>query len=266
MQFSKIAINSSGVHLVRQVVIGPSTEEIDLQSREKPLGSFVDALQAFGSYVNDLLDVPKAWRDKLKVTTVNLSAAKDGRRGLMVSVTYPVAKADDKVVSLTTPLILEPMESGAGGGYTLDELHLELIETLEAEATRYVKGERLQGELFDKKTASANAKAADERMAQAEVASTRKPKGKGKLGGQAAPGELQNPEKTVAPSTSNLHELLKKVGKDVPVDAIERWGSADRDLAQSWAEKASKGKASSMPLCIQRDAIKQLVQSQPHVQ
>lgn len=262
MRFAKVSITKAGVHLVR-VTKEPNggAEAVDYTSPERPLSTFTDALQAFGSYVNDLLDVPAAWREKLTVTTVNLSESKDGRRGLQVSVSYAVAKADDKVVSLTTPIVHEASEAGTGTAFTLSDVHFALIDLLEAEATLYANGERAQGELFTKAERSVAADSLDERSAAAEVASTRKPKTRGKKATVTTirgVGDVANPDATEPPSDEALRELFGKIGYDVPVDAIQRWASSERDAAQRYAREATAGRPSNMPLCLQRDSIKGL--------
>jgi hypothetical protein len=70
-----------------------------------------------------------------------------------------------------------------------------LIGLVEQEAARYVNGERVQLELMPKAETSANAKADfNDRAAAAEVASTRKPKGrKPKKGVDFIPGPVRVP-------------------------------------------------------------------------
>lgn len=257
MKFSKIKHSKDHeVGLLRVDEHAHSKDSVETTGIN-PLPSFVDAVQAFIALFLRVFPALEPERENLRVTTLNLSE-KDGDRGLQVSATLTVEHCNNAGVSITTPLITTPLEGADEGRVFLTPVELRLIEHVEVEATRYVGGETAQAEMFA--STSANAKAVDERMAEAEVASTRKPKGRGKtkLGGQAAPGELANPGKTVAPTTQKIHDLLAAVGKDVPIDAIERWGSADRDAAQAYAEKAAKGKASSMPLCVQRDSMKPL--------
>lgn len=274
MKFSKISITSRGVHLIRQTKTeSGATEKFDLESPEGPLKSFSDAMQKFADYVIGLL--PFLVRDDddeededalpMTVTTVNLSESKDGRRGLQVSVNVPIEALNNKVVSITTPIVHEAGENTSDEVYTLPDDVMSLIKLLEGEATRYYKGEREQGELFAGAEAKAEAEKSpaaesfNERAAAAEVASTRKPRGRKKAPtGAAAPTEIQNPDKTKPPTTEHIRDLLVAVGKEVPVDAIDRWASSERDAAQLWAEKSAKGVASNMPLCVQRDALKPL--------
>lgn len=255
MRFSKIAITKAGVHLVRQTRDANGTvEEIDLSSPERPLASFTDALQAFTSYITDLL--PFALDpDEMTVTTLSLSEDKNGLRGLIVTTLVPVPKAYDKPVVINTPLVREGGEQAAEDAFVLSDDVLQLIALAEDEATRYAKGERVQGELFAKREASENTKAFDERAAAAEVASTRKPKGKPKGKGRKkgrdfipGVGDVANPEATREPSDAVLHDRLAERGVDVPVDAIAVWTSSERDAALRYADTGGM-----TPACVDRD-------------
>lgn len=176
MRFSRISVTSKSVSLSREDRDAKTSavEEITLKSPERPMQSFDDAVQAFKGYVIGLLPF-KVAPDKLVVTTLNLSDSKDGRRGLQVSCNVPIPKCDDKVISITTPLVHEPAEDSETEAFTLSDDVLKLVALAEQEATAYVDGKRMQISLaLD--TPSENAKAFDEAAASASVKSTRKPK------------------------------------------------------------------------------------------
>jgi len=253
MIFSKISITGKGVHLVRETTdANGATESIDLESPERPLGSFIDALQAFKSYVTDLLpfkieDDTAAKRTPLsdmKVTTLSLSSDKNGMRGLIVTAIVPVPKAYNKPVLLNTPLVREGAEDASENAMVLSDNVLQLIRLAEDEATRYVNHERVQGEIFAQTATTENTAAFNERAAAAEVSSTRKPrqskKDKAALAAQTETGiPVVNP--VGAPLTDDaLRQLLLSVERDVPVDAIAQWTSSEREQAQRWGELRQK--------------------------
>lgn len=184
MRFSKIGINAKKVDLTRQDKDSKTgaIEEIHLTSPERPMGSFADAVQVFTSYVLALLPF-KVPEGRIQITTLTLSESKDGRRGLQVSCNVPIPKCDGKVISMTTPLVHEPGEESTGEAFTLSDDVLKLIALAEAEATRYVEGDRMQLALaLEEDETSENAKEFDEAAAHAEVTSTRKPRKTGKQG------------------------------------------------------------------------------------
>jgi hypothetical protein len=244
MRYSKISITKKAVLLERETVIGKSIETTNYESQDKPLGSFVDAMQAFGAYLIALLaDAVTIAPENLTITTLNFSEDKNGYLGLIVTGTLPVKKAYDKPLVLNTPLVREGSEEASADAFVLSDEVLELIDLVEAEAIRYEKGERVQLELMPKaETTSENTAAFNERAAAAEVATTRKPKsarGKGKPETAAdaeAASQTWNPGKTEPLTTPLLRQLLLSVERDVPEDAIERWTSSERDGAQRWAE------------------------------
>lgn len=191
MRYSKIGINKQGVTVTREDKDSKTgaTREITLRSAERPMGSFDDAVQAFKSYVMGLLPF-KVPADGIVITTLTLSESKDGRRGLQVSCNVPIPKCDDKVISMTTPLVLEPGEASTGEAFTLKDDVMKLIALAESEATKYDEGERMQMTLALSEEASENTKNVDKRMADAEVSSTRKPRGRGKGAGQTPLGVM----------------------------------------------------------------------------
>lgn len=241
MQFNRISVTKKGVELAYERADEHKVEEIKATSSERPLPSFADAMQAFAPFVIDLLEIPDDWQSALTITTLNLSADKNGNRGLIVTATKPVAKAYDRPLVLNTPLVREGGDEPADEACVLPDEVLELIALAEDEAVRYLNGEREQRELFDKP--SENVKQFDERAAAAEVASTRKPKkgrkAKGPLPGQTGVEYVAN-EPGVPLDDDELRQLLLSVERDVPVDAIARWTSSDRDAAQRWAEHRQK--------------------------
>lgn len=179
MRFAKIGVNTKQVALVRQDKDSKTgaLEEISLTSPERPMTSFSDAVQAFKGYVLGLLPF-KVPADRIVITTLSLSESKDGRRGLQVSCNVPIPKCDDKVISLTTPLVHEPGEDATGDSFALSDAVMALVATAEQEATKYADGDRMQMTLALEEKSSENAKEFNVRSAAAESATTRKPKGK----------------------------------------------------------------------------------------
>jgi hypothetical protein len=186
LRFKKISITKRGVLLLRETKDGNgAAEEVKLESPERPKPSFDEAQQGFAPFVRDLLtDAVDLEDSTLTITTLNLSEDTNGNRGLIVTAIVPVPNAHDKPLVLNTPLVRE------GNGElnlsdeatTLGDAELKLIKLAEAEAEKYVKGDRLPPSAdVEKKPASKNAQEFDEAAAHAENTSTRKPaKGKGK--------------------------------------------------------------------------------------
>lgn len=191
MRFSRISITSKTVSLSREEKDGKTNavEEIVLKSPERPMASFDDAVQGFKAYVTGLLPF-KVAPDKLTITTLNLSESKDGRRGLQVSCNVPIPKCDEKVISLTTPLVHEEGEESSGESFTLSDEVMELIALAEAEAAAYVDGSRMQLTLPLSKP-SENAQEFDEAAAHASSATTRKPRGKNRGASATQPAVVQ---------------------------------------------------------------------------
>ncbi len=94
MRFTKISVTKKGVDLSRESKDKNGfVEEVHNSSAERPLASFVDAMQAFGPYVTDLLLGAVTLEADATITTLNLSEDKNGLRGLIVTAIVPVANS-----------------------------------------------------------------------------------------------------------------------------------------------------------------------------
>lgn len=239
MQFTKIAITKTAVTLERLIKDAAGVEESSYTAREKPLATFVDALQAFSGYFRGLLPF-ELTEDQLTITTLNLSQDKNGLRGLIVTGIVPVPKAYGKPIVINTPLVREGGENPSADAFVLTDVVLDLVEAAEAEAARYLKGDRVQGELFERKETSANTKAFNERAASAEVATTKKPRASKKEKGlprqEPGRGLVMNPDSGPPPNDEQLRQLLLSVERDVPVDAFATWTSSERESSIVWAK------------------------------
>ncbi len=262
MQFRKIWWDGASVRLEWDEQLPGATDKHVYECAEAPTKAFRDALAAFGPFVVKLLGLPSEWSD-CSVRSLSLKVEEKNARGLQVTMMRKIADAKNRPVIITTPYLSEAPEAynGDGVGY-LDDVTLALIEDAELAAALYIDGERgeqTQLPLGD----SENSKTANERMAAAEVASTRKPKGK-KKGKDFIPGvgDVVNADATEPLTDENIRQLLLSVERDVPIDAIAAWASTERDDAARWAMatqklhtgQAKKADVPKEPECVKRCA------------
>jgi hypothetical protein len=214
LRFKDIKINDDGVILTRVDSLPDGTElSQTLTNATSPLPSFWTALQAFTGYAVNLVGVPD-WAEDAKVVSVHLSEQpKTRKRGLVVTFTKRIERAKNRTVVINTPVMHAPAadEEGVNPG-TFEREVLNMIKEVENEATRYWNGDRAQGEL---PLAPA---------AQTDDLTKRR--------GRKSKGEPVEPDDEV------LRKLLLAAGRDVPIDAIPRMTSSDRQAAPAWAEAA----------------------------
>lgn len=205
MRFKDIKINADGVELDR-VEIHPDGTELTqkLKNATRPLASFATALQAFTGYALALIGAPAEWAEDTTVTSIHLSEEpKTKRRGLIVTIVRKIERAKNRVMVINSPLMHQPTEDADGTNPgTFEREVLNMITAAESEATRYWKGERDQTEL----------------PLDDDVSRRRKSKGDEKV------------------ENENLRSLLLAAGRDIPVDAIARATSSQREAAEKWAE------------------------------
>lgn len=238
MRFKDIKINADGVELDRVEKHNDGTELTQkMKNATAPLASFKTALQAFTGYALALIGAPAEWHDETNVSSIHLSEEpKTNRRGLIVTIVRKIERAKNRVMVINTPLMHQPTEDADGTNPgTFEREVLNMITTAEKEATRYWNGERDQTELPFEST---------------DDLSKRRGKGRGKA--KPADDEV-------------VRQLLLSAGRDVPVDAIARATSSERDAAITWAEAvvadpAAEGNPSE-PEWIQKNATPALIEA-----
>lgn len=159
--FRKIRVTDKVVEL-EWTTPDPSGEgetKHELTCKHEAHADLVAALQAFRPHVQQLLEVTKRWAQTVTVTSLSISKDKNGRRGLVVTGTRPVADASSPFV-IHTPHLAESVQEAdesdendsptlfSGKGVWLEGM-AEALETAEQEATAYIDGKRAQGDLFE---------------------------------------------------------------------------------------------------------------------
>jgi hypothetical protein len=180
MRFSKIGMSKDNKVTLNRRDDHQHSNDAITTTGVNPLPEFRDAVQAFLPHFLTLVPSLKKETANLRVTTISLRE-KDGKRSLQVSVSLGIEACNGAVISMTTPRMAEEPtqideDEEQGDVAYLSKPLLALIDRVEAEATRYVNGETAQTDAFQQ--ASENSKAVDAKMAEAEVKSTRTPRGK----------------------------------------------------------------------------------------
>ncbi len=262
MRFKDIRINADGVELDRLDKLPDGTELTQkLKNAAEALPSFRAALQAFTSYAVGLVGVPD-WAEGANVSSIHLSEEpRTSRRGLIVTFTRRIERAKNRTVVINTPLMHAPTgdEEGVNPG-TFERPVLDMIREVENEATKYWNGEREQAEMFSRAETGGD-KAPETTAAEDDISKRRKSRPPRNAG---TPGETMNPGKATPVDDEVLRKLLLAAGRDVPVDAVARWTSTERDKAQAWAEAAVDKSVKpenrpTEPECVQKDATPALI-------
>jgi hypothetical protein len=119
-------------------------DEQVISSFDTPLPTFNQALQALSADVCSICELPEAYAERMRVSSVSISWTND-IMGAVITGLRRVNAANSPVV-LNTPHL--PAEDyGGGEGPTLPGATLERIEALVTECERYILGERAQQDL-----------------------------------------------------------------------------------------------------------------------
>lgn len=147
-RFTKIKFDGSKVLLEYHVTRpgGGDPDEFAVHSSDKPLASFSQAQQELVVDVCHICEFPLSEASKFTVRGVSLSY-KDGILGAVITSLKTVMAADAPLV-INTPYLPEKAP-GEAGGCTLSLGTGRRLRAFMAEAERYLRGERMQGSLFD---------------------------------------------------------------------------------------------------------------------
>ena len=152
-KFTKIKFDGEKVHLAWTETAGPDgVDEVkcELSSNDLPHESFTAALLALKSTVTSLCDLPITWLENdlypLVVRSASINYEDGGLRGFVVTSLKYLPRTNAPMV-LNTPHMRE--DDGESQGNCAPSDMVGLIEDLEREAVRYIKGHRAQGDLFN---------------------------------------------------------------------------------------------------------------------
>lgn len=120
-------------------------DEAMIGSTDQPLPSFRAALVDLIQDVCALIECPTSYGDKMVIRGVTFTDS-DGTRGACITALKSVKTAKSPLVLNTPHLTFGPMNDGDQGPFLPGET-IERLETLEAEAIRYINGEREQSAL-----------------------------------------------------------------------------------------------------------------------
>ncbi len=232
MRFTRVKVNEKVVELdwFTKDAAGEK-RETTLQSPNRPMPALIKALAAIKPFVVDLLELPEPWEEAMSITTVNLDdGGKDNQRGIIVTAIKKVEKASGRVLVLNTPRMSESAGDDPVDG-ALDHDTVKLIAKLEIAATAYVNGEREQAELPlsepDKSVATGEGDQAD------DLGKRRRRRGQAKFIPGVGPN-LGTTDAVIVPEDDALRTLMLAQARDVPLEAIGRWTSSERDMVQRW--------------------------------
>jgi hypothetical protein len=120
-------------------------DEAMIGSTDQPLPSFRAALVDLVQDVCAIVECPTSYGDKMVIRGVTFTDS-DGTRGACITALKSVKTAKAPLVLNTPHLTFGPMNDGDSGPFLPGET-IERLETLEAEAIRYINGEREQAAL-----------------------------------------------------------------------------------------------------------------------
>lgn len=122
-----------------------------LSSFEEPLSAFKKGFENLRARLIEELDLPEEWRDSITVLIVAMKP-KAGFRFVQIVAEREIERTGQEM-SIKMPDKPDP-ESPIGKAKPESALSIETmnaIQDLEAEAAKFISGERAQGELFESK-------------------------------------------------------------------------------------------------------------------
>lgn len=125
---------------------GRAPDEYHLKCADMARPEFYKALAAIRQDVIELLELPPAWLDDIKVKGATFSYTEKGTKGVVITATRDL-KISAAPMNLNTPHV--PYDSQNPDKFVIPYFTEERLNKLEEEAERYIDGDRAQGSLFD---------------------------------------------------------------------------------------------------------------------
>jgi hypothetical protein len=121
------------------------TDEYDVTFHENPLKSFYNALDALNPHVLTLCEFSSKDLEKVRATGITIRGKADLPSALIVA--RKTIRKGKRVFNIATPLLPMYENPENKGADHMDEAEAKAIEKVIKEATRYVCGERAQGQI-----------------------------------------------------------------------------------------------------------------------
>lgn len=138
---NKIRYKDGAVELHWWTPNGQDREAGEFVCKDKPTDEFEAAMQALVPLMVRKLEFPAEVKDRIKITTVSLSADRGNNLGVVISGSCTVAAGG---FGLNTPRLRQPHTEEETGPGTLTIEEWQLVADLAAQAHEYLGGARTQ--------------------------------------------------------------------------------------------------------------------------
>ena len=134
-------------NLRRSIKIGwtAGIDEYEVNFHDNPLKSFYDALDALKPHVCALCELHA--RDAEKISVTGITCRYSGEQTNALIVARKVIKKGKRVFNITTPLLPMYEDEANKSVDHMEEDQAKAVEAVISEATKYLGGERAQGQI-----------------------------------------------------------------------------------------------------------------------
>jgi len=148
-QITEVGFKKGIVHIVYEQFVGSDTQEVKVESADKPRATFFTAMGAMAIHAVRLMEipVPEEYVVDLSVRSVKIKPKDDGSWGLTVACVKKLSTG--QVLCLNTAYTEDAPSNDSAAALPLE--CVKAVTALVAEAEAYLDGKRAQGQLFDGK-------------------------------------------------------------------------------------------------------------------
>jgi len=148
MRIRKVKFDGQRVEILYEQEKDIGMDEYSLKCTDKPLETFVNALDALRPAVAELCELPMKWGENLEVRGVSFSYEGDQEvMGAVISALKPLANSSCPLV-INTPHACEEPPSPTAEANLLPEKAVEALKAVISQAKKYIAGERDTVPLF----------------------------------------------------------------------------------------------------------------------
>lgn len=135
------------------------TDEVTINTLDKPLGSFLDALQALSADVIEMCELPDSDKNRTMVKGVSFSySGEKPVMGATITAQKHLAHSLSPLIINTPHKIDEFYGESGDDRQLLSDKCVGRLDDLITEAKRFIEGERAQGGLFNNQEAASAAR------------------------------------------------------------------------------------------------------------
>lgn len=151
MQIDKLKTYAEGIYLEYSSETPAGVNKFTMDCRQRALPELYSKRNQLTDHVCELMDLPDDWSHTMEIRSISFRYFDDNPKGKVFGVVITAIRKlkSGLTVILNTPFSTDiPLGNSTNYDACLSEVCVKVLHALQAEAIKYINGERAQMELF----------------------------------------------------------------------------------------------------------------------